>query len=353
MWDASVDPDHENYLATVNLLNEKGERIASGSLEAVVESGLTVTVPVLRNARAALAISLVGDRDGNRVLSYGDTARVTASGALALTGHAGRRQTRAANDVFRYVDNFESGHILCPGSVKAPGGTVVSGNRSGDETVSVRYAAAEQKDFQLQYDVIIAPRIAVQGAIMSKHGTANGVSEMASKTDDLATQALLDSTKPDVPLAKPGKGECFYGFVEMDDAAARGRTRQTPDRGLGGPIEPVGPLTRDQPLAADRNICRNSIQDRIVWGASGENHWAEANLNRLCAGAERSLEPGRCFETVMTNNVSRGDGSLWPWSEAVALCAGTLNHQTTINCFQGQIRAGRNAGEAIDACKTR
>ncbi|WP_375202665.1 hypothetical protein [Hyphococcus sp.] len=353
LWDASVDPDHENYLATVNLLNEKGERIAAGSLDVVVESGFTVTVPVLRNARAALALSLVGDRDGNRMLSYGDTARVTASGALALAGHAGRYKTKAVDNAFRYVDNFESGHILCAGSVKAPGGTVISGNRSGDETVSVRYSAAGQKDFQLQYDIIIAPGIAVQGAVMSKHGTAIGVSEMASKTDDIKTPALLDPTTAKTSIAKPADGECFYGFATLDDAATRGGATQVPDRRLGGPIEPVEPLDRKPPPAADRKICRNSIQDRIVWGPSGEKHWAEANLNRLCAGAENSLEPGRCFENIISNNVSRGDGSIWPWSEAVALCAGTLNHQTTVSCFQAQIRAGRSAATAIDMCKTR
>lgn len=94
--------------------------------------------------------------------------------------------------------------------------------------------------------------------------------------------------------------------------------------------------------------CEESVQGRIAWDDRGSTHWSPANIRTLCAGAEDSVEPAGCFRTVMHGGIDTG-GKV-NWREVVALCAGTLDHLATVECFSERIGAGLSRAEAIDAC---
>ncbi len=103
--------------------------------------------------------------------------------------------------------------------------------------------------------------------------------------------------------------------------------------------------------AQGNNKCFNAVQDRIAWNEAGNTSWSPANINNLCKGAENSVEPGRCFETVMQRRVSHGEGYQWSWSEATELCRGTRNSAETISCFKKKIGQGVSFARARAACQ--
>lgn len=101
--------------------------------------------------------------------------------------------------------------------------------------------------------------------------------------------------------------------------------------------------------AAESSACRDAIQGEIAWDRDGRNtRWAESNIDKLCAGAESSTEPGRCFEHAMTG-LDWGRGG-WDWEDAIALCRGTRNAKTTVICFEDQRNAGRDWEDAVERC---
>lgn len=102
--------------------------------------------------------------------------------------------------------------------------------------------------------------------------------------------------------------------------------------------------------AVSATTCANSVQGRIAWNYNGETRWNPSNVQRLCAGAEDSLEPGRCFQRVMHGGVSWGSSTQWAWTNVVDLCEGTRDAAGTISCFERQMRATANWRTAIANC---
>lgn len=97
-------------------------------------------------------------------------------------------------------------------------------------------------------------------------------------------------------------------------------------------------------------ICAGAVQDKIAWNYDGKTRWNPANVQRLCQGAEDSVEPARCFERVMHGGVDWGGGTRWQWKNALALCRGTRNANATIACFRERVGGGEAWREAINAC---
>jgi hypothetical protein len=103
--------------------------------------------------------------------------------------------------------------------------------------------------------------------------------------------------------------------------------------------------------ATAKLACASAVQGKIPFGARASKTWAEANLERLCRGAETSLEPARCFEELMSGKVSWGGGSAWSPPNALALCAGSRNARQTIDCFAAKLAAVGSWRAAIKECK--
>jgi len=100
-------------------------------------------------------------------------------------------------------------------------------------------------------------------------------------------------------------------------------------------------------------ICQASIQDQIEWDYEGRNHWAIANLEKICKNAMYSLQPGTCFHRVMHGDINHGDGTRWHWSPALKLCAGTHNSAATIACFKKAISQQIPWRQAIEQCRVK
>lgn len=104
------------------------------------------------------------------------------------------------------------------------------------------------------------------------------------------------------------------------------------------------------PSAAAQNVCADSVQGRIAWIGAKNTSWTAANLAALCKGAETSIEPGKCFKRVMGGTVSYGGGTIWNPTNALRLCAGTLDANARIACFEGKITQGMAWAAAADQC---
>jgi hypothetical protein len=106
------------------------------------------------------------------------------------------------------------------------------------------------------------------------------------------------------------------------------------------------------PPAASASPCTDSIVGKIAWDGQKNMHWTQANLDRLCRGAESSTEPGACFRQLMTSNaVSWGGGTKWNPDNAVRLCAGATRSQQRISCFQSAIKSKLPWQQASDQCQ--
>lgn len=104
-------------------------------------------------------------------------------------------------------------------------------------------------------------------------------------------------------------------------------------------------------LQTSASTCADAVQGKIAWDYNGNKTWGAANLNRLCAGAEDSTEPARCFEKVMHGGVNWGGSTQWQWANALNLCAGTRDANATVACFETAIGSGKGWSSAIDQCK--
>lgn len=111
------------------------------------------------------------------------------------------------------------------------------------------------------------------------------------------------------------------------------------------------PAGMAQPVQDDSRACREAVQDKIAWNYKGDTHWAENNTKALCAGAEDSTEPARCFESVMHDGIDWGGGTRWNWKNALALCKGTHSAINTVGCFERQMGAGKPWRKAIERCR--
>jgi len=118
-------------------------------------------------------------------------------------------------------------------------------------------------------------------------------------------------------------------------------------------VTPTPAATRAETVAtvSPFTFCHDTIQGKIAWDYSGSTTWDEANINRLCAGNNDSVQPARCFDQVMHGGINWGGGVQWLWRNALNLCKGTTNADATISCFQSEIREGQSWQNAIAACK--
>jgi uncharacterized glyoxalase superfamily protein PhnB len=116
-----------------------------------------------------------------------------------------------------------------------------------------------------------------------------------------------------------------------------------------GQLEPMVP--DDGEPVAENSTCVLAVQGKIAASHKGPNTWTTANLNRLCRGAEGSLEPGRCFEEIMRGAVNWGAGTKWVTSNALALCGGAPNARRTLDCFKRQVSSGQTWQVAIRQCR--
>lgn len=101
---------------------------------------------------------------------------------------------------------------------------------------------------------------------------------------------------------------------------------------------------------APGGTCAAAVQGEIAWNYQGNTRWAEGNIERLCRGAENSVEPARCFDRVMHGGVSRGEATRWRWQDALALCQGTRDADATVTCFERQV-VGNDWEQAIETCR--
>jgi hypothetical protein len=107
------------------------------------------------------------------------------------------------------------------------------------------------------------------------------------------------------------------------------------------------------PPSGELSLCAASIQGKIAWNYGGNKGWNVNNLDNLCAGAENSVEPGICFQTILHSNTDNGAGSTqWSWRQATKLCKGTQNASQTVSCYTAKIRSVGGA-QAIAQCTTR
>jgi hypothetical protein len=69
--------------------------------------------------------------------------------------------------------------------------------------------------------------------------------------------------------------------------------------------------------SARADACFDAIQDKVPWDREGKlTRWSPSNIAKLCAGAEDSVAPARCFADAMQEDKAR------QWPEAIRLCAG-------------------------------
>ena len=110
----------------------------------------------------------------------------------------------------------------------------------------------------------------------------------------------------------------------------------------------LAPATR-----AEKGRCASAVQRKIAWDYAGSKSWSQTNVRKLCAGAESSLQPARCFDRVMHGGVSWGESTRWESTNALELCQGTLDAEATISCFEKRVPARLPPKESISACRWR
>ncbi len=96
--------------------------------------------------------------------------------------------------------------------------------------------------------------------------------------------------------------------------------------------------------------CSAYVQGEIAWDYEGTKQWNQANIERLCRGAENSGEPAACFQRVMHGGVNWGGGTEWKWENALDLCEGSENATSTVQCFEEELTKNRTWQQAIRTC---
>jgi hypothetical protein len=99
------------------------------------------------------------------------------------------------------------------------------------------------------------------------------------------------------------------------------------------------------------SVCANAIQGKIAWDYNGSTSWMQSNIDALCAGAEDTTGPARCFEKTMHGGVNWGGGTQWEWQNASNLCKGARNGDARVSCFVGQVASNRGWRQAIADCQ--
>lgn len=159
---------------------------------------------------------------------------------------------------------------------------------------------------------------------------------------------LLQAFREDPELTLEGLEQEAQARRERREAV-RERTEEIAPREEVGVVGPV----RQVPVAprGAGPSCADAVQGEIAWNYEGNTRWAQANVQRLCEGAEDSTEPARCFDRVMHGGVDRGDGATrWTWQDALALCRGSRDAGATVDCFRDAIADGQSRDHAIKRC---
>ncbi len=129
---------------------------------------------------------------------------------------------------------------------------------------------------------------------------------------------------------------------------------QLPKGALKQSRAPIGSAIKTPPLLAPQTgastTCANAVQGKIAWDYNGSKQWGQGNIDRLCAGAENSIEPAQCFERIMHGGVSWGGSTQWSWANAIDLCEGSPNASATVACFETAINNGKGWRNAINEC---
>lgn len=134
------------------------------------------------------------------------------------------------------------------------------------------------------------------------------------------------------------------------------------DTSTGDPTPSQNPIGSDLIVTGklptpglDKNLCYNSVQNKVAWDYKGSKKWSPTNIERLCVGAENTSQPAQCFKKVMHGGVrwrrSKG-GTKWKWKNAIKLCKGTNDFRATVVCFQRTIRKEKSWPKAIRACES-
>ncbi|MEO8063645.1 MAG: putative metal-binding motif-containing protein [Pseudomonadota bacterium] len=94
------------------------------------------------------------------------------------------------------------------------------------------------------------------------------------------------------------------------------------------------------PSFAAGSTCAGSVQGKVPWDGVKNAAWSDANLAKLCSGAEQSTEPGACFKRVSSGTVNYGGGTSWKPINALEFCAGATDASARISCFEQKIAQG-------------
>lgn len=97
--------------------------------------------------------------------------------------------------------------------------------------------------------------------------------------------------------------------------------------------------------------CALATQGKVKIHQTGSRHWDAASLKTLCKGAEASTEPARCYDRLMSGQVSWGGGTAWETVNALALCGGSHGASQTIECFNNAIAFGHGWRTATHSCR--
>jgi len=139
------------------------------------------------------------------------------------------------------------------------------------------------------------------------------------------------------------------GFQHYDKWIIVRKEKETLDVALALKAESQRSGIREIESESETVSCFDAVQNRIAWDYTGNRAWMPDNVELLCGGAE-SLEPARCFSTVMHEGVDWGGGTKWQWQNALNLCARTQNAQLTVQCFEEKIRSKIQWEQAIVHC---
>jgi hypothetical protein len=181
-------------------------------------------------------------------------------------------------------------------------------------------------------------------------------------SNPVAYYARVDGGTPltlsyDVTREDAARGQRFFvSLVNFSGGEAQGDLKITQPRSYRLNLRArtaVSPRIPRIRRAEEIVLCAARVQGHIAWDYQGSTRWNDANVERLCRGAETSAGPAVCFQQVMHGGVEWGGGTRWQWENAIDLCEGTTDAARTISCFQSNIAAGVQWSQAIRTCETR
>jgi uncharacterized glyoxalase superfamily protein PhnB len=202
--------------------------------------------------------------------------------------------------------------------------------------------------------------VSLQEQLAKLHQDSRAERERLNETKAalLTAQAELERLRTGMRGTKAEDGNPAPAIVTGQIETAKSGAAQPPDAQQASAADPgtaTGSVPDENPPEAKapdpKTACVSAVQGKVAFGNKASSTWAEANLARLCQGAETSVEPGKCFEELMRGKVSWGGGRVWTGSNALALCAGTRNARRTLDCFATKLAAEETWQAAIRQCR--